>query len=67
MKVCIGNVVLPGDELDIPKATEGNKKNILGPGLTECEDTIKILKPGIVKFREPATYWIDSHQKRHTF
>ncbi|KAI8773485.1 exosome complex component RRP40 [Biomphalaria glabrata] len=64
MKVCVGQVTLPGDEFDM-SPLKSNKKIVVGPGLAEFEGMIKIIKPGILRYREPATYWIDSHQKRY--
>ncbi|CAL1530468.1 unnamed protein product [Lymnaea stagnalis] len=65
MEKHIGCLVMPGDVLDCIKPVEENKKVILGPGLIEDGNFIKISKPGILKFRQPGVYWIDCHQKRY--
>ncbi|XP_059149419.1 exosome complex component RRP40-like [Physella acuta] len=64
MSTLVGSTVMPGDVLQLGQA-EGNKKIILGPGLIEDGEIVKITKPGILRFREPAAYWVDCHQKRY--
>ena len=63
----VGKVVLPGDTLNNFKASEKTSKVILGPGLYQECDTISVNKPGILKFKSPNVYWIDSLQKRVSF
>lgn len=65
MKVSIGDVVLPGDVSEEIVAAGGKGKVILGPGLRKDSDCIYVTKPGILKKRNPNTYWIDSYQKRY--
>lgn len=72
----IGDVVLPGDTLKELRVSEVSGKAIVGPGLrkdsqqcqhdstTEKETSI-VTKPGILRFKEPNVYWVDSHQKRY--
>lgn len=66
MSTLVGNTVMPGDVLQLGQP-ESNKKIILGPGLIEDGEIVKITKPGILRFREPAAYWVDCHQKRVGF
>ncbi|CAG5135065.1 unnamed protein product [Candidula unifasciata] len=61
----IGTVVLPGDVLKDIKPPDGSKKLLLGPGLVEDGDVIKVCKPGILRYRDPGVYWLDCHQKRY--
>ncbi|BFY99669.1 hypothetical protein BsWGS_02709 [Bradybaena similaris] len=65
MATHVGASVLPGDVLKDIKLPEGGKKLLLGPGLIEDGDTIKVCKPGILRYREPGVYWLDCHQKRY--
>lgn len=57
-------VVLPGDSLmeHIPGELHG--KITLGPGLRQDETKIFSTKAGILKQKNPHTFWIDCHQKR---
>ncbi|XP_005101671.1 exosome complex component RRP40 [Aplysia californica] len=61
----VGNVFMPGDVLEDLQVSESVKKIVLGPGLIDDGNRIKISKPGILRFREPGIYWIDCHQKRY--
>ena len=63
----VGDVVLPGDEMEIHIDSENadDKSSIvIGPGLRQNLDSVVATKPGVLRFREPAVYWIDCHQKR---
>ena len=61
----VGDVVLPGDEIHIDAEDPGDKSSIvIGPGLCQNLDSVVATKPGVLRFREPAVYWIDCHQKR---
>jgi exosome complex component RRP40 len=57
-------VVLPGDNIEHLRESESTKKIILGPGLRTEGDHVFACKPGILRFREPNVYWVDTHQKR---
>ncbi|XP_069128295.1 exosome complex component RRP40-like [Argopecten irradians] len=61
----VGKVVLPGDIVTGFKASEKTSKVILGPGLRQETETIRATKPGILRYKEPNVYWIDSYQKRY--
>lgn len=65
MKVSIGDVVLPGDYSDEITAIGEKGKVILGPGLRKELDKVYMTKAGVLRKRNPNTYWIDSHQKRY--
>jgi hypothetical protein len=61
----VGHVVLPGDVVKVYKIeTDSSIKIVLGPGVRQLSDSIVVTKPGLLRFREPAVYWVDSHQKR---
>jgi hypothetical protein len=60
-----GDTVLPGDVVNYDFfSTEQRKKIVLGPGLRQQAEAIVVTKPGILRSREPAVLWVDSHQKR---
>ncbi|XP_023329231.1 exosome complex component RRP40 [Eurytemora carolleeae] len=60
----IDQVVLPGD--DIRDITEKDTNQvILGPGLRREGEKVLVIKPGLLKRKDPGVYWIDSHQKRY--
>jgi len=65
---CVGDVVLPGDtiHIDIENADD-NSRVVIGPGLCHNLDAVTATKPGVLRFREPAVYWVDGHQKRVRF
>lgn len=65
MKVSIGDVVLPGDYSDEITAIGEKGKVILGPGLRKELDKVYMTKAGVLRKRNPNTYWVDSHQKRY--
>jgi len=61
----VGEVVLPGDEIHIPfKNPDDKTSTVIGPGLRQNLGTVIATKPGVLRSRKPAVYWIDSHQKR---
>lgn len=65
----VNRVVMPGDVLgsikDIQQQSDTkNTKLRLGPGLRQEKDTVIAFKSGVLRHRSPATYWIDTNQKR---
>lgn len=60
----VGSVFLPGDCLQGLKQSESSGRTILGPGLKKEDEEVRVIKPGVLRFKEPNVYWIDSHQKR---
>ena len=64
MATHVDRIVLPGDKINNLKESEASKKVILGPGLRIEAEDVYACKPGVLKFREPNVYWIDTHQKR---
>jgi len=61
----VGDVVLPGDEIHIDAENPNDRTSIvIGPGLRQDLGSVIATKPGVLRFREPAVYWIDCHQKR---
>ena len=64
MEVTVDDVVLPGDIVNVPQS-ESKSKFILGPGLRVYMDQVLISTCGVLKKKEPNTYWVDSHRKRY--
>lgn len=62
----VGELYLPGELIDNLQKSESTGKTVVGPGLKRTSDSIIATKTGILKFREPNIYWLDSHQKRVT-
>lgn len=58
-------IVLPGDKVNDLRDSEATRKTVLGPGLRTESDYVFVTKPGILRFREPNVYWVDTHQKRY--
>ncbi|XP_040273211.1 exosome complex component RRP40 [Bufo bufo] len=78
VKDAVGEVVLPGDVLFLPApvtdaplslsaASSATKRMrvVCGPGLTRHGEDLQVTKCGLLRHREPAVYWVDSHQKRY--
>ena len=63
----IGDIVFPGEVLDDLKQSEKSGKSIIGPGLIYHSSIITVSKPGILKFKEPNVYWVDSVEKRVSY
>jgi len=60
----LNSVVIPGD--DIRQIINSNEKQvILGPGIRREGEKILVIKPGILRRKDPGVYWIDSHNKRY--
>lgn len=67
----IGDTVLPGDQFFV--TVSGKGKIILGPGLNLQKDeeteekkrAVFCTKCGILRFRAPNVFWVDTHQKRY--
>lgn len=59
-----GEVVMPGDTVDINKDLFKNKRIILGPGLRTVDDQVIACKPGVLRTKNQ-TFWVDSFQKRY--
>ena len=63
----IDQVVLPGDDIRDITEKDTNQvylKVILGPGLRREGEKVLVIKPGLLKRKDPGVYWIDSHQRR---
>ena len=61
----VGDVVLPGDVIDVGAENPDDKSStVIGPGLRQNLAIVIATKPGVLRFREPAVYWVDCHQKR---
>ncbi|XP_038220708.1 exosome complex component RRP40 [Zerene cesonia] len=65
MKVVIGDVVLPGDYCDEISTVGAKSKVVIGPGLRKETDHVFVTKPGVLRKRNPNTFWVDSYQKRY--
>lgn len=59
-----GHVYLPGELICNLKESEKTSKILVGPGLRQDEESIIVTKCGLLRFKEPNFYWIDSHLKR---
>ncbi|XP_063431326.1 exosome complex component RRP40-like [Mytilus trossulus] len=60
-----GHVYLPGELICNLKESEKTSKVLVGPGLRQDEESIIVTKCGLLRFKEPNFYWIDSHLKRY--
>ncbi|CAK1551330.1 unnamed protein product [Leptosia nina] len=65
MKVKVGDVVLPGDYCDEIASVGAKSKVLIGPGLKKEIDHVFVTKAGVLKKRNPSTFWVDSYQKRY--
>lgn len=63
----VGKVVLPGENLTNLLGSDSSLKVVLGPGIRQETDLVIVSKPGVLKFKEPNIYWVDSFQKRVSF
>ncbi|XP_062600717.1 exosome complex component RRP40-like [Saccostrea cucullata] len=61
----VGKVVVPGEILTDLHGADLPSKVVLGPGIRQDSDSVIISKPGVLKFKEPNIYWVDSFQKRY--
>lgn len=61
----VNTLFMPGQTIDNLKALEGTLKVVLGPGLQIQGSTVVVTKVGILRFKEPNVYWLDSHQRRY--
>lgn len=61
----MGKVVLPGENLTNLLGSDSTLKVVLGPGIRQETDLVIVSKPGVLKFKEPNIYWVDSFQKRY--
>ncbi|XP_022313052.2 exosome complex component RRP40-like [Crassostrea virginica] len=61
----VGKVVVPGEVLSDLLGSDSSLKIVLGPGIRQDVDSVIVSKPGVLKFKEPNIYWIDSFQKRY--
>lgn len=64
MEVNVGDVVLPGEVLPVPDASD-KRKIIIGPGLRRHMDQVLVSKSGVLRVKAPNIYWVDSYQKRY--
>lgn len=64
MEVNVGDIVLPGDIIQVHN-TGDKEKLILGPGLCRHMDKILITTSGVLRKKERNVYWVDSHRKRY--
>ncbi|KAI3351383.1 hypothetical protein L3Q82_020204 [Scortum barcoo] len=72
LKLRVGEVLLPGDEFSFDTAdrlslTEAVKaeKVVCGPGLRRSGDRLLVCKSGVLRHKEPNTFWMDSQQRRY--
>lgn len=68
----VNTVVLPGDVIgDVPSAEAAADEDgrppatlFMGPGLRQDRNRVVVTKPGMLKYKAPNKYWVDSAQKR---
>lgn len=66
--IAVDRVVLPGDNIrELTDTQEPDHKQhvILGPGLRREGEKVVVTKPGVLRTKTPAVFWVDSHQKRY--
>jgi len=64
VEISVGGVVVPGD--NVRQLTDKDQQQvILGPGLRREGESVMVIKPGLLRRRDPGVYWVDSHQKRY--
>lgn len=71
LKAKVGQVLVPGDEfccgaedsisLTAPVQPE---KVVCGPGLRRRAGRLQVCRSGLLRHKEPNTFWMDSQQKR---
>lgn len=61
----VNQVVICGDEVTHALTSKNNSKIVLGPGLRRVADKVFACNAGILRKRQPNTYWVDSHRKRY--
>lgn len=60
-------LVMPGDVIsEAHELAKQNSKVVLGPGVQRSGDRVFACKSGILRRKEPSTFWVDSFQKRYT-
>lgn len=71
LKEKVGQVLLPGDEFccdseDTISLTEQVRpeKVVSGPGLRRSGARLLVCKSGVLRHKEPNTFWVDSQQRR---
>lgn len=70
----VNKIVLPGetvgempeneDEQTIAVDEKSQQKVAIGPGLRQDQNKVIVTKPGVLRFKAPNTYWVDTTQKR---
>ncbi|KAF7989008.1 hypothetical protein HCN44_007318 [Aphidius gifuensis] len=60
-----GEIVMPGDTIKVATPQNPKEKIILGPGLRRDGDILYACKAGLLKFRTPSIYYVDSYQRRY--
>ncbi|XP_071446872.1 exosome complex component RRP40 [Hetaerina americana] len=65
MLIKVGDIVMPGDIVDEISRVKTETKCILGPGLRRYSENVIVCKSGIMRKKNPNTFWVDSHQRRY--
>lgn len=59
-------LVMPGEVVEeAQELAKQNNKVVLGPGLQRSGERVFACKAGILRRKEPHTFWVDSFQKRY--
>ncbi len=57
-------VVMPGEDVT-DRVISGNKSIKIGPGLAHLDSRVHVTAPGVLKYRAPSNYWVESNHKRY--
>lgn len=63
--VCVEDIVVPGNIVEGIAGIDDKSKVVLGPGLRRIGDEVIVSKSGILRSKNPNSYWVDTHQKRY--
>lgn len=59
------SVVLPGDDVT-EQSTRATKNLRLGPGLVQRGEKVLATRAGMLRYRPPCTFWVESNGRRYT-
>lgn len=59
------SVVLPGDDVT-EQSTRATKNLRLGPGLVQRGEKVLVTRAGMLRYRPPCTFWVESNGRRYT-
>jgi exosome complex component RRP40 len=56
--------VMPGEDVT-SSVTSGSKSIKIGPGLVQVGSRVQTVAPGVLKYRAPSNYWVETNRKRY--